>query len=212
MPPRRAHRCGRPPHCARRGARPLRRPRRRACPFIVHVAVRALHFLYTPNMSSALPTFPPTPHIVHKGVHDSRFAHAPRHVVVHLPGVVVHGSGFVLVAAMSLASAALPRMSHMAHVAVYALDLATRWASDSYSALHCASALHPAAAAPSCTNINRAETHIQNFITYRTLPDTIKRRKLASHLSSDWHTSAIRLAGRIFGSAQRTMAARAAAG
>ncbi|KAJ7886574.1 hypothetical protein B0H14DRAFT_2563254 [Mycena olivaceomarginata] len=53
---------------------------------------------------------------------------------------------------------------------------------------------------------------IQNFITYRTLPDTIKRRKLASHLSSDWHTSAIRLAGRIFGSVQRTMAARAAAG
>ncbi|KAJ7314773.1 hypothetical protein DFH08DRAFT_972515 [Mycena albidolilacea] len=53
---------------------------------------------------------------------------------------------------------------------------------------------------------------IQNFITYRTLPDTIKRRKLASHLSADWHTSAIRLAGRIFGSVQRTMAARAAAG
>ncbi|KAJ7819719.1 hypothetical protein B0H14DRAFT_2372375, partial [Mycena olivaceomarginata] len=53
---------------------------------------------------------------------------------------------------------------------------------------------------------------IQNLITYRTLPDTIKRRKLASHLSADWHTSTIRLAGRIFGSVQRTMAARAAAG
>ncbi|KAJ7791452.1 hypothetical protein B0H14DRAFT_2254900, partial [Mycena olivaceomarginata] len=47
---------------------------------------------------------------------------------------------------------------------------------------------------------------IQNLITYRTLPDAIKRRKLASHLSADWHTSAIRLAGRIFGSVQRTMA------
>ncbi|KAJ7800866.1 hypothetical protein B0H14DRAFT_2185227, partial [Mycena olivaceomarginata] len=47
---------------------------------------------------------------------------------------------------------------------------------------------------------------IQDHITYEMLPDTIKRRKLASHLSADWHTSAICLAGRIFGSVQRTMA------
>ncbi|KAJ6479752.1 hypothetical protein C8R45DRAFT_832804, partial [Mycena sanguinolenta] len=53
---------------------------------------------------------------------------------------------------------------------------------------------------------------IQGLITYEMLPNTIKRRKLASHLSADWHMSAIRLAGRIFGSVQRTMAARAAAG
>jgi hypothetical protein len=53
---------------------------------------------------------------------------------------------------------------------------------------------------------------IQNHITYEMLPNTIKRRKLTSHLSADRHTSAIRLAGRIFGSVQRTMAARAAAG
>ncbi|KAJ7897607.1 hypothetical protein B0H14DRAFT_2676255 [Mycena olivaceomarginata] len=39
------------------------------------------------------------PHTVHRGVHDSRFAHAPRHVAVHLPSVIVHGSGFVLVVA-----------------------------------------------------------------------------------------------------------------
>ncbi|KAJ7843441.1 hypothetical protein B0H14DRAFT_1013989 [Mycena olivaceomarginata] len=41
-------RCARPPHCVWRGARPSHRPRRRACPFIVHVAVRALHLVYTP--------------------------------------------------------------------------------------------------------------------------------------------------------------------
>ncbi|KAJ7939391.1 hypothetical protein B0H13DRAFT_1587079 [Mycena leptocephala] len=35
-------------------------------------------------------------------------------------------------------------------------------------------------------------------------------QKLSVHLASDWHTSSIRLAGRIFGSVQRTMAARAA--
>jgi hypothetical protein len=40
---------------------------------------------------------------------------------------------------------------------------------------------------------------IQNFITYRTLPDTIKRRKLASHLSLNWHTSAIRVAEEFLG-------------
>ncbi|KAJ7795440.1 hypothetical protein B0H13DRAFT_1675157, partial [Mycena leptocephala] len=42
------------------------------------------------------------------------------------------------------------------------------------------------------------------------IPETIKRRKLSVHLASDWHTSSIRLAGRIFGSVQRTMAARMA--
>ncbi|KAJ6448749.1 hypothetical protein C8R45DRAFT_775293, partial [Mycena sanguinolenta] len=47
---------------------------------------------------------------------------------------------------------------------------------------------------------------IQGLITYQILPNTIKRRNLASHLSADWHMSAIRLAGRIFGSVQRTMA------
>ena len=51
---------------------------------------------------------------------------------------------------------------------------------------------------------------IQAHITSGLLPDMVKRRKLISHLSSDWHMSSIRLAGRIFGSVQRTMAARAA--
>lgn len=50
---------------------------------------------------------------------------------------------------------------------------------------------------------------ISDIVTREMVPDTVKRRKLASHLSADWHTSAIRLAGRIFGSIQRTMAARA---
>ncbi|KAJ7208930.1 hypothetical protein GGX14DRAFT_365159 [Mycena pura] len=50
---------------------------------------------------------------------------------------------------------------------------------------------------------------IGDIVTREMVPDTVKRRKLASHLSADWHTSAIRLAGRIFGSIQRTMAARA---
>ncbi|KAJ7816045.1 hypothetical protein B0H14DRAFT_3148715 [Mycena olivaceomarginata] len=134
----------------------LYRARRRARPPLF---IHPEHVLRAPDVAAYLPRgmhgAEHVPHIVHKGVHDSRFAHAPRHVVVHLPGVVVHGSGFVLVAAMSLASAALPRMSHMAHVAVYALDLATR-------ALHCASALHPAAAAPSCTNINSYKIHQEN--------------------------------------------------
>ncbi|KAJ6549342.1 hypothetical protein B0H10DRAFT_2242924 [Mycena sp. CBHHK59/15] len=52
--------------------------------------------------------------------------------------------------------------------------------------------------------------HISDHISREMVPDTAKRRKLASHLSADWHTSAIRLAGRIFESIQRTMAARAA--
>ncbi|KAJ7653610.1 hypothetical protein DFH06DRAFT_994219, partial [Mycena polygramma] len=51
---------------------------------------------------------------------------------------------------------------------------------------------------------------IRAHITREMMPNNIKRRKLSSHLSSEWHTSAIRLAGRIFGSIQRTMAARAA--
>lgn len=34
----------------------------------------------------------------------------------------------------------------------------------------------------------------------------IARRRLRSHISSDWHTSSIRLAGRIFGDYQRRMA------
>ncbi|KAJ7243120.1 hypothetical protein B0H12DRAFT_1131436, partial [Mycena haematopus] len=50
---------------------------------------------------------------------------------------------------------------------------------------------------------------IEAYITRGLFPDAAKRRKLMSHLSSDWHTSSIRLAGRIFGSIQRTMAARA---
>ncbi|KAJ7897735.1 hypothetical protein B0H13DRAFT_1623441 [Mycena leptocephala] len=49
-----------------------------------------------------------------------------------------------------------------------------------------------------------------DLITLALIPETIKRRKLSVHLASDWHTSSIRLAGRIFGSVQRTMAARAA--
>ncbi|KAJ7203081.1 hypothetical protein GGX14DRAFT_307634, partial [Mycena pura] len=47
---------------------------------------------------------------------------------------------------------------------------------------------------------------VHNHITRELISDTVKRRKLASHLSADWHTNAIRLAGRIFGSIQRTMA------
>ncbi|KAJ6608561.1 hypothetical protein B0H10DRAFT_2067604, partial [Mycena sp. CBHHK59/15] len=90
--------------------RPPRRPRRRACPFIAHVAVRALHLVYTPahvlhvpHVAAYLPRgvhgAEHVAHIVHEGVHDSRFAHAPRHVAVHLPSIFVHGSGFVLAAA-----------------------------------------------------------------------------------------------------------------
>ncbi|KAJ7807030.1 hypothetical protein B0H14DRAFT_2381537 [Mycena olivaceomarginata] len=51
---------------------------------------------------------------------------------------------------------------------------------------------------------------IQTYVTSGMLPDMVKRRKLTSHLASDWHMCSIRLAGRIFGSIQRTMAARAA--
>ncbi|KAJ7687240.1 hypothetical protein B0H17DRAFT_890124, partial [Mycena rosella] len=46
----------------------------------------------------------------------------------------------------------------------------------------------------------------QDLITSVMLPDGIKRRGLSSHIALEWHTSAIRLAGRIFGSVQRTMA------
>ncbi|KAK6966750.1 hypothetical protein R3P38DRAFT_3337738 [Favolaschia claudopus] len=42
------------------------------------------------------------------------------------------------------------------------------------------------------------------------IPGTVKRRRILTHISTDWHTTSIRLAGRIFGSVQRTMAARAA--
>jgi hypothetical protein len=40
------------------------------------------------------------------------------------------------------------------------------------------------------------------------LSDPILRRKLLSHLASDWHSACIRLAGRIFGYFQWEMAAR----
>ncbi|KAJ7696107.1 hypothetical protein B0H17DRAFT_929950, partial [Mycena rosella] len=40
----------------------------------------------------------------------------------------------------------------------------------------------------------------QDLITSVMLPDGIKRWRLSSHIASEWHTSAIRLAGRIFGS------------
>jgi hypothetical protein len=50
---------------------------------------------------------------------------------------------------------------------------------------------------------------IRDHLTATVVPDVVKRRKLSSHMSAEWHTSAIRLAGRIFGSIQRTMAARA---
>ncbi|KAJ7217473.1 hypothetical protein C8J57DRAFT_1021636, partial [Mycena rebaudengoi] len=49
---------------------------------------------------------------------------------------------------------------------------------------------------------------LNDLITREMVPDTIRRKKLRSHVASDWHTSSIRLAGRIFGSFQRTMAAR----
>ncbi|KAJ7883788.1 hypothetical protein B0H13DRAFT_1628943, partial [Mycena leptocephala] len=52
---------------------------------------------------------------------------------------------------------------------------------------------------------------IREHVSVALIPNVVKRRKLWSHISADWHTSAIRLAGRIFGSIQRTMAARAAA-
>ncbi|KAJ6467736.1 hypothetical protein C8R45DRAFT_909590 [Mycena sanguinolenta] len=51
---------------------------------------------------------------------------------------------------------------------------------------------------------------IQARIAGGTSLDIVKKRKLMSHLASDWHLCSIRLAGRIFGSIQRTMAARAA--
>jgi hypothetical protein len=52
---------------------------------------------------------------------------------------------------------------------------------------------------------------IREHVSVALIPNVVKRRKLWSHISADWHTGAIRLAGRIFGSIQRTMAARAAA-
>ncbi|KAJ7838263.1 hypothetical protein B0H13DRAFT_1650948 [Mycena leptocephala] len=52
---------------------------------------------------------------------------------------------------------------------------------------------------------------IREHVSVALIPNVVKRRKLWSHISADCHTSAIRLAGRIFGSIQRTMAARAAA-
>ncbi|KAK7036888.1 hypothetical protein R3P38DRAFT_2517069 [Favolaschia claudopus] len=51
---------------------------------------------------------------------------------------------------------------------------------------------------------------LRGFITVANIPGVVKRRKLLTHISADWHTTSIRLAGRIFGSIQRTMAARAA--
>ncbi|KAJ6465379.1 hypothetical protein C8R45DRAFT_1173918, partial [Mycena sanguinolenta] len=47
---------------------------------------------------------------------------------------------------------------------------------------------------------------IQAHITGGASLDIVKKRKLMSHLASDWHLCSIRLAGRIFGSIQRTMA------
>ncbi|KAJ6453852.1 hypothetical protein DFH09DRAFT_952408 [Mycena vulgaris] len=49
----------------------------------------------------------------------------------------------------------------------------------------------------------------KSLITRSDVPDTLKHRKLSSHIAAEWHTSAIHLAGRIFGSVQRKMAARA---
>ncbi|KAJ7354122.1 hypothetical protein DFH08DRAFT_804045 [Mycena albidolilacea] len=51
---------------------------------------------------------------------------------------------------------------------------------------------------------------IQAHITSGLLSGMVRRRKLTSHLAFDWHMCSIRLAGRIFGSIQRTMAERAA--
>ncbi|KAJ6605584.1 hypothetical protein DFH09DRAFT_897302, partial [Mycena vulgaris] len=51
--------------------------------------------------------------------------------------------------------------------------------------------------------------YTQTLTTSTMLPDSINRRRLASQIASEWHTGAIRLAGRIFGFVQRTMAARA---
>ncbi|KAJ7920923.1 hypothetical protein B0H13DRAFT_1867209 [Mycena leptocephala] len=53
--------------------------------------------------------------------------------------------------------------------------------------------------------------NIREHVSVALVPNVVKRRKLWSHISADWHTSAIRIAGRIFGKLQRTMAARAAA-
>ncbi|KAK6996190.1 hypothetical protein R3P38DRAFT_2566149, partial [Favolaschia claudopus] len=52
---------------------------------------------------------------------------------------------------------------------------------------------------------------ISGLITVANIPSIVKRRKLLTHISADWHATSVRLAGRIFGSIQRTMAARAAA-
>ncbi|KAJ7882613.1 hypothetical protein B0H14DRAFT_3857520 [Mycena olivaceomarginata] len=105
------------------------------------------HVFRAPHVAAYLPRgmhgAEHVPHIVHKGVHDSRFPHAPRHVIVHLPGVVVHGSGFVLVAAH------VPRVcciaAHVPH------GTRRRCIALRERSVHM---LHHAAAAPSCTNIN----------------------------------------------------------
>jgi hypothetical protein len=47
---------------------------------------------------------------------------------------------------------------------------------------------------------------LTKYIDATTIPSTILRRRVISHLSSEWHTRCIRLSGRIFGDYQRRMA------
>jgi hypothetical protein len=51
---------------------------------------------------------------------------------------------------------------------------------------------------------------IQAHITSSLLLDMVRRQKLVSYLAFDWHMCSIRLAGRIFGSIQQTMAEQVA--
>ena len=49
---------------------------------------------------------------------------------------------------------------------------------------------------------------LDNFISNNSKISSILKRRLKSHIASDWHTTAIRLAGRIFGDFQKRMAAK----
>ncbi|KAJ7694522.1 hypothetical protein B0H14DRAFT_3607332 [Mycena olivaceomarginata] len=113
---------------------------------LVHV-LRVLHFAAC--LRRGVHGAEDVPQIVHKGMHN-----APRPVAVHLPSVVVHGSGFVLVAVhvprFCSMSAALPRMSHIAHVAVHTLDWLRGGRPGTYSTSHA-----------SRTNINRCADSLQ---------------------------------------------------
>ncbi|KDR65825.1 hypothetical protein GALMADRAFT_15977, partial [Galerina marginata CBS 339.88] len=50
-------------------------------------------------------------------------------------------------------------------------------------------------------------SRLDHFIPTDSNIGSILKRRLKSHLASDWHTTSIRLAGRIFGDFQKRMAA-----